>query len=81
MAVRTEQTAAAPVLAAAGLGPALVPANLIPPGFTGHVRWPDPPVARTLTAYTRPRPDPLTTAFLDTLTEHAVVVPAHVGRG
>ncbi|WP_405582407.1 LysR family transcriptional regulator [Streptomyces sp. NBC_01092] len=65
IAVRTEQTAAAPLLAASGLGPALVPANLIPPGFTGVPLRPDPPVERTLTAYTRPGPDPLTSAFLD----------------
>ncbi|WP_369192387.1 LysR family transcriptional regulator [Streptomyces sp. R08] len=77
-AVRTEQTAAAPLLAAAGLGPALVPANVVPPHFAGRLLRPDPPVRRTLTAYTRPRPDPLTTAFLDTLAEHARVMPPHV---
>ncbi|MER5932299.1 LysR family transcriptional regulator [Streptomyces sp. NPDC002054] len=72
-AVRTEQTAAAPLLAAAGLGAALVPANLLPPGFAGRVLRPDPPVRRTLAAYTRPHPDPLTTAFLDTLSALARV--------
>ncbi|MDX6345507.1 MAG: hypothetical protein QOF84_297 [Streptomyces sp.] len=77
-AVRTEQTAAAPLLAAAGLGPALVPANVIPPHFTGRLLRPDPPVRRTLTAYARHRPDPLTTAFLDTLTAHARVMPPYV---
>lgn len=79
-AVRTEQTAAAPLLAAAGLGPALVPANLVPPGFTGHLLRPDPPVRRLLTAYTRPHPDPLTTAFLDTLTRYARVDVTVRGR-
>lgn len=73
IAVRTGQTAAAPLLAAAGLGPALVPANLLPPGFTDRRLRPDPPVRRILCAYTRPAPDPLTTAFLDTLTAHAHV--------
>ncbi|MEU3922936.1 LysR family transcriptional regulator [Streptomyces sp. NPDC029004] len=68
-AVRTEQTAAAPLLAAAGLGPALVPANLIPPGFPGRPLRPDPPVRRLLTAYTRSHPDPLTNAFLACLSE------------
>ncbi|MER8183883.1 LysR family transcriptional regulator [Kitasatospora sp. NPDC094015] len=67
IAVRTEQTAAAPLLAAAGLGPALVPANMLPPGFDGAVRHPEPPVRRTLTAYTRTRPDRLTTAFAELL--------------
>ncbi|MFI5690914.1 LysR family transcriptional regulator [Kribbella sp. NPDC051586] len=69
IAVRTEQTAAAPALAAAGLGPALVPDNILdtvlPRG--GHVLRPDPPVRRTLTAYTRGEPDPLAAAFIDLL--------------
>ncbi|MFE6843927.1 LysR family transcriptional regulator [Streptomyces sp. NPDC057686] len=70
-AVRTEQTAAAPLLAATGLGPALVPESVLPPGFAGRVLRPEPPVRRMLAAYARPHPDPLTTAFLDTLAEHA----------
>ncbi|MGW5261375.1 LysR family transcriptional regulator [Microbispora sp. NPDC004025] len=77
-AVRTEQTAAAPVLAAAGLGPTLVPANVIPPHFDGRVLWPRPPVERVMTAYTRGRPDPLAAAFIATLGRAACLVPAHV---
>lgn len=72
-AVRTEQTAAAPILAAAGLGPALVPANVLPARFDGRVLRPSTPVRRTLAAYTRAAPDPLTTAFIETLVEHAAV--------
>ncbi|WP_086839805.1 LysR family transcriptional regulator [Amycolatopsis kentuckyensis] len=72
-AVRTEQTAAAPILAAAGLGPALVPENVLPPRFDGRVLRPSVPVRRTLTAYTRAAPDPLTGAFIETLVEHATV--------
>ncbi|TDD20910.1 LysR family transcriptional regulator [Kribbella turkmenica] len=67
VAVRTEQTAAAPALATAGLGPALVPDTILPTGFEGHVLRPDPPVCRTLTAYTRGAPDPLAAAFVDVL--------------
>jgi DNA-binding transcriptional LysR family regulator len=67
VAVRTEQTAAAPGLAAAGLGPALVPSNILPPSFDGHVLRPQPPVLRTLTAYTRGEPDPLAAAFIEVL--------------
>ncbi|WP_427888029.1 LysR family transcriptional regulator [Kribbella sp. GL6] len=67
IAVRTEQTAAAPALAAAGLGPALVPDNILPKDFDGHVLHTDPPVHRTLTAYTRSTPDPLAAAFIDVL--------------
>ncbi|WP_406511648.1 LysR substrate-binding domain-containing protein [Streptomyces sp. NBC_00161] len=69
-AVRTEQAAAAPLLAATGLGPALVPESIVPPGFASRVLRPDPPVRRMLAAYMRPHPDPLTTAFLDTLAGH-----------
>ncbi|GAA1550414.1 LysR family transcriptional regulator [Kribbella hippodromi] len=67
IAVRTEQTAAAPALAAAGLGPALVPDNILPKDFDGHILQPQPPVRRTLTAYTRGEPDPLAAAFIDVL--------------
>ncbi|MTE13490.1 LysR family transcriptional regulator [Nocardia sp. CT2-14] len=74
-AIRVEQTSAAPLLAAAGLGPALVPANIIPPHFDGVLLRPDPPVRRTLTAYTRARPDPLTVAFADFLADQARVDP------
>ena len=68
VAVHTEQTAAAPALAAAGLGPALVPSNILPPGFDGHVLRTEPPTRRTLTAYTRGTPDPLAAAFIEVLT-------------
>ncbi|GAA1134523.1 LysR family transcriptional regulator [Kribbella jejuensis] len=71
IAVRTEQTAAAPALAAAGLGPALVPDNILPKDFDGHVLHPEPPVCRTLTAYTRSAPDPLAAAFMDVLFQSA----------
>ncbi|MFJ6651006.1 LysR family transcriptional regulator [Streptomyces sp. NPDC091290] len=71
VAVRTEQTASAPILAAAGLGPALVPANLIPEGYNGLLLAPVPRVSRLLTAYTRTRFDALSTAFIDTLKETA----------
>ncbi|MDT8912205.1 LysR family transcriptional regulator [Amycolatopsis sp. PS_44_ISF1] len=72
-AVRTEQTAAAPILAAAGLGPALVPADVLPSRFEGRVLRPSTPVRRRLVAYTRPGPDPLTSGFVEVLAEHATV--------
>ncbi|MEV7044269.1 LysR family transcriptional regulator [Amycolatopsis sp. NPDC051061] len=72
-AVRTEQTAAAPILAAAGLGPALVPANVLPARFDGRVLRPSVPIRRTLAAFTRAAPDPLTTAFIETLVKHAAI--------
>ncbi|MEV6973021.1 LysR family transcriptional regulator [Kitasatospora sp. NPDC093806] len=78
VAVRTEQTAAAPLLAAAGLGVALVPANIVPVAFDGLVRRPEPPVRRALAAYTRTRPDPLTAAFVELLARQACLLPQHV---
>ncbi|MEU7528343.1 LysR family transcriptional regulator [Saccharothrix sp. NPDC042600] len=72
-AVRTEQTAAAPVLAAAGLGPALVPRNVLPERFDGVVLRVDPPVRRTLVAYSHKEPDPLTRAFIGLLGEAGCV--------
>jgi DNA-binding transcriptional LysR family regulator len=74
-AVRTYHTATAMQLAAAGLGPALVPANVVEPGFSGAVLRPDPPVRRELVAFTRDDPGPLVTAFSDVLAEHAVLDP------
>ncbi|RKE18247.1 LysR family transcriptional regulator [Streptomyces sp. TLI_171] len=74
-AVRTEQTSAAPALAAAGLGPALVPATVVPPGLDAAVLRPDPPIHRPLAAYTRTRPDRLTTAFTELLATRAKLTP------
>ncbi|MDX3434167.1 LysR family transcriptional regulator [Streptomyces sp. ME01-18a] len=71
VAVRTEQTASAPILAAAGLGPALVPANLVPDSYNGVLLAPVPPVRRLLTAYTRSQFDAPSRAFTDVLKETA----------
>jgi DNA-binding transcriptional LysR family regulator len=74
-AVHTHHTATAVQLAAAGLGPALVPENVVEPGFAGALLRPDPPVARELVAFSRARPSPLVEAFSDVLAEHAVLDP------
>jgi DNA-binding transcriptional LysR family regulator len=74
-AVHTHHTATAAQLAAAGLGPALVPENVLEPGFTGAVLRPEPPVHRELVAFTRDRPSPLVGAFSDVLAEYAVIDP------
>ncbi len=67
--IRTEQTASVPVLAAAGLGPALVPRNVLPETFDGVVLRPEPPVRRELAAFSHKDPDPLTSAFIGLLAE------------
>jgi DNA-binding transcriptional LysR family regulator len=74
-AVHTHHTATAVQLAAAGLGPALVPENVVEPGFAGALLRPDPPVRRELAAFSRANPSPLVTAFTDVLAEHAVIDP------
>jgi DNA-binding transcriptional LysR family regulator len=69
-AVRTAQVEAAARLAAAGVGVAIVPANIVPPDLDEHVRLTDPPIFRRLGAYTRvewsPQADALIAALEDT---------------
>jgi DNA-binding transcriptional LysR family regulator len=67
VAVRTTQVEAATRLAAAGLGPAMVPDNVVSPDLERIVVRLDPPVLRELAAYTRGDWSALTTAFLEAL--------------
>jgi DNA-binding transcriptional LysR family regulator len=67
VAVRTTQVEAATRLAAAGLGPAMVPDNVVAPDLDPTVVRLDPPVVRELAAYTRSDWSPLASAFLDVL--------------
>lgn len=78
VAVRTEQTAAAPLLTAAGIGPSLVPAAIVPPHFAGSIARPVPRVERELVAYTGAEPDALTNRFLGLVPRAAVLMPDHV---
>jgi DNA-binding transcriptional LysR family regulator len=77
-AVKTEQAPSALALALEGLGVTLVPGNVIPPNFPGQVLWPDPPVRRELSVYTRVRPDPITAAFVAAITTGALPTPARL---
>jgi DNA-binding transcriptional LysR family regulator len=72
-AVRTHHTATATELAAAGLGPALVPGNVIGPDFAPCTIRPDPPIRRELVAFTRPYVSPPAAAFIETVAEHAAL--------
>ncbi|HWN29223.1 MAG TPA: LysR family transcriptional regulator [Actinomycetospora sp.] len=78
VAVRTEQTAVAPLLTAAGIGPSLVPAAIVPWVFAGTIARPVPRVERELAAYTGSTPDALTNRFLGLVARAAVLVPEHV---
>jgi DNA-binding transcriptional LysR family regulator len=71
VAVRTTQVEAAVRLAAAGLGPAMVPDNVISRPVGAAVLRLDPPLYRRLAAYTRDAWSPLSEAFLEALRDSA----------
>jgi DNA-binding transcriptional LysR family regulator len=68
-AVLTSQVETAARLAAAGVGPTLVPENVIPDGLDGALLRVDPPLGRELTAYAREQWGPLGGAFVDLMAE------------
>jgi DNA-binding transcriptional LysR family regulator len=77
-AARTEQAPSALNLSQAGLGITLLPGNVVPRHFDGVMLHPDPPVERMLSVYTRVRPDPITEAFVEAISDKTLVNPAHV---
>jgi DNA-binding transcriptional LysR family regulator len=70
VAVRTSQVLAAPLFAAAGLGPALVPDHIVPDTTRELVRPAKPRLVRQVVAFTRGDWSPATRAFVDTLHEY-----------
>lgn len=78
VALRVEQTASAPLLAASGLGPTLVPASIIPENFEGRIFATSPATIRTMAVYSRPNGDVLTNAFHDFVAAKIELMPAHV---
>ena len=76
--MRTSVTAAAPQLAAAGLGVAVCPVSAISAGFPGAVRSFSPRWIRQLAAITPAAPDPLAARFIASLRSHGVQVPRDV---
>jgi DNA-binding transcriptional LysR family regulator len=78
VSVRTEQGPSALNLARAGLGLALLPGNIVPPGFDGQLLRVEPPVLRPLSVYTRVRPDPITAAFVTAITIETLITPPHI---
>lgn len=76
--MRTSVTAAAPQLAAAGLGVAVTPVSAITDGFPGAVRSFSPRWVRQLVAVTSGEPDPLAARFVGDLRKHGVRVPRDV---
>ncbi len=78
VALRAEQTASAPLLAAAGLGPTLVPASMISDSFDGLIFATSPTTKRPMAVYHRPHADPLTVAFSCSIAAGIELMPAHV---
>ena len=70
-AVLTSQVETAARLAAAGVGPTLVPENVIPDGLHGALLRVDPPIGRELTAFAREGWSPLGGAFVELMAETA----------
>lgn len=68
-AVFTSQVETAARLAAAGVGPTLVPASVVPAGLRGRVLPCDPPVGRELAVYARSGWPALAEAFLELMRE------------
>jgi DNA-binding transcriptional LysR family regulator len=69
--VETGQVAAAPNLAAAGLGVTMVPDNIVPAGINAAIRSLKPRLVRELVAFTREDWSPLAAAFLEVLQAQA----------
>jgi DNA-binding transcriptional LysR family regulator len=65
--VRTSQAEGAARLASAGLGPALVPDNIVLPGIEGSVLRLKPRLIREIAAYARTEWSPTAAAFIDVL--------------
>jgi DNA-binding transcriptional LysR family regulator len=72
-AVHTHHTSTAVQLAAAGLGPGLVPRNMIEADFHGVLLDPDPPVHRELVAFTTTAEVPHISSFIDILAERGAI--------
>jgi DNA-binding transcriptional LysR family regulator len=65
--VRTSQAEGAARLASAGIGPALVPDNIVLPGIEGTVLRLDPPIIREVAVYARTELSRTAAAFVEVL--------------
>lgn len=81
IALRTEQTGAAIRYAAAGVGPTLVPANMVGSGDAALTVRPDPAITREVFVVQRDHGEPLAAAFADAVLDHAVLTPPYLTLG
>lgn len=72
--VRTTQFMMAATLAGSGMGPTLIPANVVPADLDAVVCEPDPPMLRSLSAYSRGSHDRLVGRFLDLIRQHSTML-------
>lgn len=75
IALRTEQTAAAVRYAAAGVGPALVPANIVGSDCAHLTTRVQPGIERSVFVVARDADEPLTAAFSALVQQRAVLAP------
>ncbi|MFC4021454.1 LysR substrate-binding domain-containing protein [Micromonospora sp. GCM10011542] len=80
VAMRSRQTSAPALLAAAGLGVAFVPVTAVPVPFPGALRRLDPPLHREIVVLVGAASDPLTQRFAADLSRRGVPVPAEIDR-
>jgi DNA-binding transcriptional LysR family regulator len=76
----TSITAAAPQLAAAGLGVSVTPVSAVSAGLPAAIRSFSPKWVRQLIAVTQAQPDPLSARFIPDLRTRGVRVPRDVAR-
>jgi DNA-binding transcriptional LysR family regulator len=74
--LRTTQFMMAVTIAGSGMGPTLMPANVVPADFDAIVCEPDPPLLRALSAYSRGSLDRLVGRFIDLVQQHSTMLEA-----
>jgi DNA-binding transcriptional LysR family regulator len=79
--LRTSQFMTAATLASSGMGPTLIPANVVPADLAGIVCEPDPPLLRSLSAYSRSSLEGFAGQFIELIHQHSTMLelPAHGG--
>jgi len=79
--VRTSQFIAAAMLAGGGMGPTLIPANVAPADIDGVVCEPDPPLLRSLSAYSRTSLEGFVGQFIGLIHAHGTMLESSERRG
>ena len=78
--LRTSQFMTAATLASSGMGPTLIPANVVPADLAGIVCEPDPPLLRSLSAYGRGVLEGFAGQFIELIQEHSTMLELPSGQ-